>query len=173
MDIHKQAIEKVSASKIRKQRALRLCLHIVAYLTSTLHIAFSCILEFTGKSHGSLFKFNYYWQLLLFKVIQNAVRTFLRFWRRMSPEDCERECKCQQCYCIICIVQEVHARIKRWVGFVILQSKKIFLTWEKLNKGCRFSEVSTIESREQTTRKKTFIIHYKQRPFRFDESRRN
>ena len=75
------------------------------------------------------------------------------------------------CYCIICIhvVREFLARIKHWVEFVIFWSRKIFLTWEKLedaqnlNKGCRFSQQSSIESREQITRNKTLLIDYKQR----------
>ena len=75
------------------------------------------------------------------------------------------------CYCIICIhvVPEFIARIKRWVEFVIFWSRKIFLTWEKLedaqnlNKGCRFSQQSSIESREQITQNKTLLIDYKQR----------
>ena len=51
--------------------------------------------------------------------------------------------------------------------------------WEKLedtqnlNKGCRFSQQSSIKSREQNGLKQTLTIDYKQRPFWFDESRRN
>ena len=75
------------------------------------------------------------------------------------------------CYCIICIhvVREFLARIKRWVEFVIFWSRKIFWTWEKLedaqnlNKGCRFSQQSSIESRGQITQNKTLLIDYKQR----------
>ena len=51
---------------------------------------FTCVSQASqGKSHGSLFKFNYYWQLLPLK----CRKTFLRFWRKVLP------------YCIICIVQ--------------------------------------------------------------------
>ena len=51
--------------------------------------------------------------------------------------------------------------------------------WEKLedaqnlNKGCRFSQLSSIKSREQNGLKQTLTIDYKQRPFWFDESCRN
>ena len=44
---------------------------------------------------------------------------------------------------------------------------------QNLNKGCRFLQQSRIKSREQITRNKTLLIDYKQRPFQFDESRRN
>ena len=80
------------------------------------------------------------------------------------------------CYCIICIVQEFLARIN-WVCYFM--EEKVFLTWEKLedtqnlNKGCRFSQQSSIKSREQITGNKTLSIDYKQRPFRFNESHRN
>ena len=35
-------------------------------------------------------------------------------------------------YLEICIVQEFLARIKRWVDFIILSSRKVSVTWEKL-----------------------------------------
>ena len=83
------------------------------------------------------------------------------------------------CYCIIWIVQEFLARIKHWVEFVISQSRKIFLTWEKLRvEDCLKLELRLLDSRRNRVLRvesklleaKPFIIDYKQRPFQFDES---
>ena len=85
-------------------------------------------------------------------------------------------CKCQL------LLYNLHSSgisCKNQLSLLFLWRRKGFLTWEKLedtqnlNKGCRFSQQSSIKSREQITGNKTLSIDYKQRPFRFNESHRN
>ena len=106
--------------------------------------------------------------------MQNVVRIFLRFRRKVSPEPCER-------MQMQLLLYNLHSSgISLWIrrGYAGVE-RFFFLTWEKLedaqhlNNGCRFSQQPIIESREKITRNKTLSIDYKQRPFRLDESRRN
>ena len=110
----------------------------------------------------------------------------LKFWCqvRVSPKPCEqmknflKSCSREWSTATlntICIVQEFLARIKCWVEFVILWRTKIFLTWEKLEDYSNLEKrLLLVDSRSnRVSRVESELLQAKQRPFWFNESRRN
>ena len=98
----------------------------------------------------------------LCKQMKNFLKSCLREWSTATVNT-------------ICIVQEFLARNKRWAEFVILQRTKIFLTWEKLEDYSKLEKrLLLVDSPSNwVSRVESELLQAKQRPFWFDESRRN
>ena len=142
MVIHKQAIEKISASKTRKQQEAPRDFVYTPSCTCYLHVfwIFKKVLNCFSSSTFTFTITNNFCYLNdpkcrsnIFKIsTQSVTRTV---WKNANVNR----------YYIICIVQEFLQESDAEKSLLFYGVERFFLTWEKLedaqnlNKGCRFS----------------------------------